>query len=192
MGIERETVIIVDIESPCWKNHKNPPNERSEIIEIGICTYHIPSGAISGKNSIFVTPIESKVSPFCTELTTITPDLLEAQGTSFEDACQKLKVDYQAHKRLWMSWGNYDRRMFIEQCKRREIDYPFSDNHCNLKSLFANIYGNRLGMKAALDKIDLDLQGTHHRGDDDAHNIARILDKLITIHGIDLLDSFWS
>jgi hypothetical protein len=31
----------------------------------------------------------------------------------------------------------------------------------------------------------------HHRGDDDAHNIARILAYLLDTYGQDLLDSFW-
>ncbi|GAB5490414.1 MAG: 3'-5' exonuclease [Phototrophicaceae bacterium] len=191
MPIERDTVIIVDIESTCWKDKKNPANQRSEIIEIGICTYEIASGKIDNQRGILVQPTESEVSPFCIELTSISAEMLANEGISFESACSLLKTDYQSNNRLWLSWGNYDRRMFMEQCERRGIDYPFADNHCNLKNLFANIYGNRLGMKAALNKIKLDLQGTHHRGVDDAHNIARILHFMLETHGHDLLESFW-
>ena len=190
MQIEHDTVVIVDIESTCWKNHNTPDGERSEIIEIGICTLEIETLQIDNKRSVFVKPTESTISPFCTELTTITPELVFRKGIAFDAACQMLQDDYRTKNRLWLSWGNYDRRMFMEQCSRRGIDYPFHENHCNLKGLFANIYGNRLGMKAALNKIGLDLQGTHHRGDDDAHNIARILAYLLDAHGQDLLDSF--
>jgi len=192
MAIERDSIIVVDIESTCWKNHKNPPDERSEIIEIGICRYEPESGDISDKRSIFITPTESTVSKFCTKLTTITQEILDEKGISFEDACQTVQNDYQTANRLWLSWGNYDRKMFTKQCERREVEYPFSDNHCNLKNLFANIYGNRIGMAAALRKIGLELEGIHHRGDDDAYNIARILRHMVETHGIDVLESFWS
>lgn len=191
MPIERDTVIVVDIESTCWEKKQIPPNQRSEIIEIGICTYEIATGKIDNRRGILVKPIESDVSQYCTDLTHITIDMLTSEGISFESACEVLRAEYKSYNRLWLSWGNYDRRMFMEQCQRRNIDYPFTDNHCNLKGLFANIYGNRLGMKAALDKIKLNLQGTHHRGVDDAHNIARILHFMLETHGIDLLDSFW-
>ena len=117
--------------------------------------------------------------------------MLDEQGISFEDACQQVQSDYTAHDRLWISWGNYDRKMFQKQCERRGVDYPFSYNHCNLKDLFGNIYVNRIGMAAALKKIGLELEGTHHRGDDDAYNIARILRYMVETHGLDLLDSFW-
>ncbi|MGB7338475.1 MAG: 3'-5' exonuclease [Phototrophicaceae bacterium] len=191
MIVDRDTLLIIDLEATCWKKHKNPEGEISEIIEIGICEYHLPSATIRHQKGILVQPTESQVSPFCTALTTITPQLLADEGLSFIEACAILQAEYQADNRLWLSWGNYDRRMMISQCERRNILYPLSDYHCNLKNLFANFYSNRLGLKAALDKIKLDLQGTHHRGVDDAVNIARILQFLITTHGVDILDSFW-
>lgn len=191
MPILRDAVLIVDIEATCWYKQKNPPDQRSEIIEIGICRYDLSSGDISQNQGILVKPTESEVSEFCTELTTITSEMLQQDGISFSDALTKLRTDYQSENRLWISWGNYDRRMFIEQCQRRNLEYPFADNHCNLKNLFANFYGNRLGTKAAMNKIGLEMEGTHHRGVDDARNIARVLDFLLKEHGNDILDSFW-
>jgi inhibitor of KinA sporulation pathway (predicted exonuclease) len=191
MGIQRDTVIIVDVEATCWENQKAPAGQRSEIIEIGICTLELKSRIIANKRSIFTKPIASTVSEFCTQLTSISPVMIEEQAIPFEDACAILQSDYDSKNRLWMSWGNYDRRMFMEQCQWRGVEYPFAENHCNLKSLFANLYGNRLGMAAALTKANLELEGTHHRGDDDAYNISRILAYLLETHGDDLLDSFW-
>ena len=93
MPIERDTVLIVDVESTCWKKHKNPPGEQSEIIEIGICTYHIETGEIKDKKSIFIKPTESTVSPFCTKLTTITPEMLDEQVVVlFDEERVALKV----------------------------------------------------------------------------------------------------
>jgi len=191
MVIRRDTVVIVDVESTCWENHQTPPGQISEIIEIGVCTLEIKSRTLGNKRGIFVIPTESTISDFCSQLTTITPQMLDKQGIDFDVACAILKNDYATQSRLWMSWGNYDRRLFQEQCARRNIDYPFSDKHCNLKNLFANFYGRRMGMAQALKKIGLPLEGAHHRGADDAQNIGRILSFMLDEHSKDLLDSFW-
>lgn len=191
MTLLRDPVLVVDVEATCWYKKQNPPDQQSEIIEIGICRYQLATGAITHGQGILVKPTESEVSPFCTELTTIKSEMLAQEGISFADALAKLKKEYQSENRLWLSWGNYDRRMFITQCQRRNLLYPFADNHCNLKNLFANFYGNRLGTKSAMNKIGLEMQGTHHRGVDDAHNIARILHYLLDTHGQNILDSFW-
>lgn len=192
MALQRDKVIIVDVESTCWENQKTPAGQRSEIIEIGICTLDLKTRAIENKRGIFTKPIASTVSEFCTQLTSITQAMIDEQAIPFEEACALLQSEYNSKNRLWMSWGNYDRRMFIEQCQWRGVEYPFPETHCNLKTLFANIYGNRLGMAEALKKVKLELEGTHHRGDDDAFNIARILRFLLETHGDDLLESFWA
>lgn len=192
MGLQRDKVIIVDVESTCWENQKIPTGRRSEIIEIGICTLDLQTRAIDNKRGIFCKPIASTVSAFCTQLTSISQTMIDEQAIDFGDACAVLQSDYESKNRLWMSWGNYDRRMFTEQCQWRGVEYPFPENYCNIKSLFANIYGNRLGMAEALKKVKLALEGNHHRGEDDAYNIARILRFLLETHGDELLESFWT
>lgn len=191
MAIERETVVIVDVESTCWENKEEARRNTSEIIEIGVCALDIASGESDKKRSIFVKPVKSTVSPFCTQLTTITPQMVAENGISFVDACKILQDDYETESRLWLSWGNYDRTMFVEQSRRMAVTYPFSDNHCNLKNLFANFHGKRMGMARALNTIDLELEGTHHRGGDDAWNIARILAHMLDTHGQEILETFW-
>ena len=189
--IERDTVVVVDVESTCWEDKQEARRNTSEIIEIGICTLDIETGEPANKRSIFCKPVASTVSPFCTKLTTITPEMVAENGIDFADACQILQDEYQTESRLWLSWGNYDRTMFVEQCRRMAVPYPYSDKHCNLKNLFANFYGKRMGMARALNTIDLKPEGTHHRGGDDAWNIARILAFMLDEHGHDILETFW-
>ncbi|XTB53408.1 hypothetical protein LDK11_01470 [Fusobacterium nucleatum] len=52
----------------------------------------------------------SKISPFCTQLTTITPELVVQEGVNFEEALQILKKGYQAYQYTWASYGNYDKK----------------------------------------------------------------------------------
>ncbi|MGB3695649.1 MAG: hypothetical protein WA999_23305, partial [Spirulinaceae cyanobacterium] len=61
------------------------------------------------------------------------------------------------------------------------VKYPFGTRHINVKTLLAlqRRLAKEVGMAQALEILDLPLQGTHHRGVDDAGNIARILAKLL-------------
>lgn len=179
MSRKMDSIVVIDIESTCWKV-KPPAGEESEIIEIGICLVDIQSGHPRDRESILVKPERSRVSPFCTELTTLTQQQVDA-GISFAEACSILKSEYQSSDRVWASFGDYDRNMFEKQCKSRGIKYPFGPRHLNIKTLFALVYAlpKEVGMPAALEDLYLPLEGTHHRGGDDAANIAKILSKLL-------------
>ena len=54
---------------------------------------------------------------------------------------------------------------------------PMHHEHINVKELFRQVtrIPRKVGMSQALDILGYPLQGTHHRGGDDAFNIARIL-----------------
>jgi len=174
-------IIIIDLEATCWEGIP-PKGEVSEIIEIGICLLDTLTGEISDNRGILVKPTHSKISPFCTQLTTITPELVAREGVSFEEALQILKNEYQVYQYTWASYGNYDRNMLQKQCALRKLPYPMRNEHINVKELFQEVtqHPKRLGMHQALNYLKIPLVGTHHRGKDDAYNIAKIMYKLIT------------
>lgn len=175
-----DKIIIVDVESTCWEGNP-PPNQVSEIIEIGVCMLDIHTHEVSDLASFFTKPISSYISYFCTNLTTITAEMIEAKGIDFVEACQILKKEYDSKNRIWGSWGDYDRNQFERNCKHRNIAYPFGQTHLNIKALFAlkHQLKHEVGMDKALEILGLPLKGTHHRGIDDAENIASILKTLI-------------
>ena len=172
-------ILVVDVESTCWQGQP-PPGEQSEVIEIGICTLDSVSGELLERESILVRPERSKVSPFCTELTTLTQEMADG-GVWFAEACERLRTHYRGPERTWASWGDYDRKMFVAQCEQRGISYPFGPEHINAKTRFAEAHrlSRPVGMAAALKQLRWPLVGTHHRGGDDAVNIARILGHLL-------------
>jgi inhibitor of KinA sporulation pathway (predicted exonuclease) len=88
---------------------------------------------------------------------------------------------FKTKERAWASYGDYDRGMFERQCKRQEVKYPFSAGHINVKTLLAAIYGlkHETGLSKALKLLGVPLEGTHHRGVDDAWNIAGVLSRII-------------
>ncbi|MFI1912686.1 exonuclease domain-containing protein [Nocardia sp. NPDC020380] len=170
---------VVDVEATCWEG-KNPPGMPSEIIEIGLCVIDVERLERVEKTSILVRPEHSTVSEFCTQLTTLTPEQV-ASGISFAAACELLRAEYRADSRGWASWGNYDRTQFERQCGATEVRYPFGQRHTNAKVAFSAARGtsHRYGMAGALRMTGLPLEGTHHRGGDDAWNIAALVIELM-------------
>ena len=152
---------------------------RSEIIEVGVAPLDLRTLEVGEKSSIVVRPKESTISEFCTELTTLTQGDVDS-GVSFAEACSQLTQSHRSRARVWASYGDYDRRMFAEQCERAGVQYPFGDHHINVKTLFALSRGRSpVGMKAACELAGHELEGTHHRGDDDAWNTAHVLATLL-------------
>ena len=179
MSKNLNTILVIDIEATCWETSP-PPNQENEIIEIGICTLDLASGKPVDRQSILVKPERSTVSKFCTELTTLTQKEVE-RGITFAEACKILKQKYHSKDCVWASYGDYDRKQFLKQCESRSVPYPFNPRHINVKTLFALVYAlpKELGMAKALEYLNLPLEGTHHRGVDDAYNIAKILSHLL-------------
>lgn len=171
-----ESVVnVVDVEATCWVGSP-PPGEASEIIEIGLTVVDLNIGERRGRHRILVRPAWSTVSEFCTELTGLTQDIVD-QGVSFAEACRLLTAEHRAGTRPWTSWGDYDRHQFGRQCQATGTPYPLSRYHVNAKTVFTKVEGLRKapGMTRALQIVGRRLEGRHHRGEDDAWNIAALV-----------------
>ncbi|WP_369223360.1 exonuclease domain-containing protein [Streptomyces sp. R39] len=168
-------VNVVDVEATCWAGSP-PPGEVGEIIEIGLTVIDPAAGERLARHRILVRPARSTVSEFCTELTGLTQAEVD-QGATFTEACRLLAAEHRAGARPWVSWGDYDRHQFTRQCQATGTPYPFSRRHTNAKATFTEAYGlrKRPGMAQALRIASLRLEGRHHRGEDDAWNIAALV-----------------
>src|SRR5947207_2903746 len=125
-----DRILVIDLEATCWPRGQEPAGFESEVIEIGVCEVDVASATIVGGASIMVRPERSAVSPFCTQLTTLTQDMVDA-GMRFEEACKTLRKQYQSEDRAWASYGDYDRAQFERQCKSSSVRYPFGRTHLN-------------------------------------------------------------
>jgi inhibitor of KinA sporulation pathway (predicted exonuclease) len=166
---------VVDVEATCWEGQP-PPGQVSEIIEIGLTVVDLDEQARLAKHRILVRPQRSRVSPFCTELTSLTQDEVD-QGVTFAEACRTLAREHDAATIPWASWGDYDRNQFTRQCRQTNTEYPFNSDHTNAKLRFTEAHNlrKRPGMAQALTLAGLPLEGRHHRGDDDSWNIAALI-----------------
>lgn len=181
------TVLVCDIEATCWKGAP-PPGEISELIEIGIVEVDLKKNKLLNSMSIPIKPTMSRVSEFCEQLTGWTQEQLDLIGITFAEGCSILENEFDSKNRLWISMGNYDRKMFEKQCPMMGIPYPFGPNHLNVAPFIAMLTGRSksLGMLRTMKLLDLEPIGRHHNGEADAKNIARAFLKVINLCRVDL------
>ncbi|MFE0458914.1 exonuclease domain-containing protein [Kitasatospora sp. NPDC058965] len=170
---------VIDLEATCWDGQP-PPGSVNEIIEIGLTVVDLSARRRVSRHCVLVRPARSAVSAFCTELTGLTQAEVD-RGVTFAEACRILVEEHGAAERPWASWGEYDRRQFARQSRADGVAYPFGlpteRTHTNAKAVFAEAYGlpKQPGMDQALKIAGLPLEGRHHRGEDDAWNIAALV-----------------
>ncbi|WP_412543182.1 3'-5' exonuclease [Longispora sp. K20-0274] len=173
-----QLVNVIDVEATCWTGQP-PAGQVNQIIEIGLCVVDLTTRQRVASRGILVRPSRSRVSAFCTELTSLTQADVDA-GVSFAEACASLVGEEDSAHRVWLSWGDYDRKQFHNDCRGSGVAYPFG-RHVNLKAAYTDAYQlrRRPGMAQALQHAGLPLEGRHHRGVDDARNIAALLLRML-------------
>lgn len=170
-------ILVIDLESLCWDGDDLPEGAVQETIEIGTAWLH-NNGSVEHGESIIIKPL-GKVSKFCTELTGYTQEFLDKNGIPLGRATKRL-VKSGSAKYIWTSWGEWDKRFLIEDCKAKNVTYPFSDAHWNIKSkhAFSRKLDSGIGLEEALKMEKMEFIGRPHVGADDAYNAARILGRI--------------
>ncbi len=171
--------IIFDLEATCEKNNYKFINET---IEIGAVKYN-GQGEFLDEYCAFIKPIlNPTLSKFCKELTTIEQSQVD-NALTFPDAIEDFKKWININEPfLLCSWGLYDRKQLEKDSALHNInDIAWLENHISVKHQHGAFYNitKGMGMEAALLKEGFLLDGTHHRGIDDAKNIAKIFLKFI-------------
>jgi inhibitor of KinA sporulation pathway (predicted exonuclease) len=155
--------LVVDLEATCCER-RNIKKEEMEIIEIGAVMVHSESLSIVDEFQSFIKPIRHPIlTEFCKSLTSISQAQVDRAPT-YPEAIALLKNWLSGYSNgVFGSWGDFA--------------YP----HVNLKQLFSDKQGlrKRHGMAKALTLAGLPLEGTHHRGIDDARNIAKLLPYIL-------------
>lgn len=174
--IQHTEFLVIDLEATCWEKNQMPSTMISEIIEIGYAILKVNGNQILSHGSIIVKPERSTISEFCTNLTTLTQEIVD-RGVYFPEACRILTLELNSFGRPWASYGNYDIKMLKDQCERLELKYPMTPQHLNVKTMSTVLIGKRQGVGGTLTSLGLQFEGQQHRGGDDAFNIARILQE---------------
>ena len=161
----------------CFDLEMNKPSNK--IIQIGGLVGRLDTGEIIKTFNYYINPYEA-ISPFITELTGITQDIVD-NGIELADAARELEQEITKLKacKSPIVWGNGDLRCLKQQSEsfgsvHREIDiktlYQWNclKNHKSMKG----------GLASALETHGCTFVGRQHNALDDAintFNLARIL-----------------
>ncbi|MGO1233867.1 3'-5' exonuclease [Marinobacter persicus] len=182
--VNESPVLVVDLEATCWADRMRSEGEpqsldNMEIIEFG-CALATRQGELLDSRSFLIQPTWNRtLSDFCTSLTSITQAMVD-EAPHFPEAVQALDawLGSPPEDFIWCSWGNYDRLHVLADsekhgCTPAFMAYP----HLNLKRIWRRTTGQKRknGLAHALAYHELDFEGHHHRGVDDARNMVRLL-----------------
>jgi len=169
--------LVIDLEATCDDGPRVPRHEM-EIIEIGAVLVDPTTLTPLGEWQTFIRPVRHPIlTPFCRKLTSITQAQVEA-APLFPEAIRALAHWLMPHPTpVFASWGAYDKNQLDQDAHHHGIRLPLAGDHVNLKQAFSDRLGvtKRYGMAGALAKRGIPLEGTHHRGIDDARNISKLL-----------------
>lgn len=169
--------LVLDLEATCC-NRETIKRRETEIIEIGAVMVAAQDLTVIDEFQTFIKPVRHPVlTQFCKSLTSITQKQVD-QAPGYVEAVTLLKQWLSNYPNaVFGSWGDYDRNQFKQDSKFHNVPLPIAYPHVNLKQLFSETQGlpKRYGMAEALQLAGIELEGTHHRGIDDARNIAKLL-----------------
>lgn len=185
-NIKHVDLIVCDLEATCWDDGTS--KDQMETIEIG--AVRIQNGVMADQFSSFIRPaLHTKLSEFCKKLTTIhQADVDTAQP--FAEVFNSFLQWIGPSPFVFCSWGRYDVGQLQLDTQRLNIPWPATlSHHLNIKHTFAQWRQvPSCGMDRALQYMNIPLEGVHHRGIDDARNIARLalmmLPWLLSTHPI--------
>ncbi len=171
--------IVVDLETTCWE--VGTETERQEIIEIGAVRLERPGLAIPERFSRFVRPKDDPIiTDFCRKLTSIAQEDVD-KAPPFPAALSEF-LTWAGRKPFRLaSWGMFDLEQLERECLRHKIPMPpVLLRHIDIRGLFAQRRGiEPCRMTEALGMLKIPLEGTLHRGVDDAENGAKLARVLL-------------
>jgi 3'-5' exoribonuclease 1 len=175
--------IIYDLEATCWETKSESNGKMQEVIEIGALKIN-EEGEILSRFESFVRPTTyPQLSDFCTRLTTITQvDINQADTfpVVIEDFWDWIGLT-ENEEYLLCSWGFFDKKAFVKNCQLHDLESSWANEHISIKHQYPRIKGiaYAIGLHKAVEREGFEFEGAHHRGIDDAINLAKIFIKYL-------------
>lgn len=164
-------LLCVDVELTCWEGPP-PEGEVPEIIALGIVDLRTDDLEIRREQLFLVKPALSRISPFCSTLTGITPKEV-AKAPALPEVLRQVRKTFAQGD--WCAWGQDD-VLIRESSERAGAEFPFPGRFHDLAAQLRLLLGltYRLGLDEALERFDLDFEGQPHDALADARNLARL------------------
>ena len=181
-------VCVLDVEATCEEHSKHYIHEIIEFPVVVIDT--APGGGVIAEFHSYVRPtVNATLTDFCTKLTGITQEMVDASPTlaevlsQFDEWLDEKGFVYADERKdfTFAADGPWDLRFFVHgECTRKGIKKPpYFDKWCNMKQLFADHYKVRpCKIHKMLQLQGMTFEGRLHSGIDDTRNIARICARM--------------
>jgi inhibitor of KinA sporulation pathway (predicted exonuclease) len=166
--------VVMDLEASCWEAAW--VRHRMETIEIGAVRLDRELQVVDEFDTFVRPVVVPRLSSFCTKLTSITQDQVDAADT-FPKAFARFATWMGTRPSRLVTWGAFDIGQLRMDCERHGMVLPerMVTTHLNLKTAFGKWKNlKRVAVTQALELLALEPIGTAHRGIDDARNVARI------------------
>ncbi|KAI0080101.1 exonuclease [Panus rudis PR-1116 ss-1] len=185
-------LLVLDFEATC-----GDAVSRMEIIEFPTLVYDLKQDKVISTFHEYVKPVlHPTLTPFCTELTGITQDVVDKADTfpevwnRYRDFLKRQGVFDNPDAYIFVTCGQWDLKTMLpnqleisESTEGRddsgELVSPYN-RFINLKQAFRRHYKTRFnaGMLDMLSKLKMEVEGRHHSGIDDCRNILRIIQRM--------------
>ena len=173
-------IIVYDLEMTV----RRKKGQIAEIIEIGAAKVAAADGQplIVDTFQAFVKPsVVPQLSVDTTEFTGISQENVDAAGL-LPQVVREF-IEWMGQEEYFLcAWGPDDQRQLVQECRQHSISTDWIVNHNNLQKMLSKVYKlekhQQMGLKPALEMLEIPFSGSHHRAMDDAVNTARILVKL--------------
>ncbi|MFA5759690.1 MAG: 3'-5' exonuclease [Clostridia bacterium] len=187
----KNIILVIDIEATCWNDYLHK-RCRQEIIEIGAVVLEEINGEMvqTGHFEETVKPIIHPIlSSFCKKLTSIKQEEID-RSKKFPEVLSNLRKKIKeitngksCKKVIFASWGGFDKKQLLKDCKLHKIHYPFG-THWDIEKSFSKFVNNgeKYSVNNALKYLNKKFIGNKHRGIDDAINTAIIIEKSFGIN----------
>ena len=167
--------LYLDLEYTCWDG---PAPMDSEVIQLGIVEVEYATLTLKREEEFLVRPYKSLVSPFCTKLTSITPEMVKT-GRRLEDVIRTLLKNWGPTKKICYTWGSDDAPLL--QFQSKELGVPWSFHIVDLALLFHQTFNldKSMSLDKALEFLGLKFVGRMHSAMADASNLALLHIEII-------------
>ncbi len=173
MGKTSERSLYIDLELTCWENVLPPTGEKNEIIQIGLVEVDNSNLSIRREKNIYVKPIHSSISEYCTNLTGIKKSDISSKGRPLNEALSTIQKEFGPNSKMCFAWGK-DNDAINDACIEMMIRNPFQESMIDLGLIFRSTFDikQNLSLPAALEFLNLKFEGKQHDALVDAKNTA--------------------
>lgn len=166
----------MDLEMQCWEDGITPENQTNHIIQVGLVEVDANTLTISRKENYYIKPTNKNfdITPYCTNLTGITTELLLKEGRRFNEVMSTIKNEYSPRNKVSYSWGN-DNDAIREHCKNYNCNNPWANTGIwDLGIIFQSTFllKKKLTLSKALEFLNIPFNGTPHNALWDAASLA--------------------